>query len=103
MLTILMKFYNTALELQLVRFGVDATKARIKTNFITRSATKTRDTRTMGCFNGSVGSSLQVYILSQTERQRVSDGAVLPILSGCESSGEAIGAAVATIGRFRQP
>jgi hypothetical protein len=25
-------------------------------------------------------------LLSQTERQRVSDGAVLPILSGCESS-----------------
>ena len=42
-------------------------------------------------------------LLSQTERQRVSDGAVLPISQRLRILYEAIGAVLATIGRFRQP
>ena len=42
-------------------------------------------------------------LLSQTKRQRVSDGAVLHISQRLRILYEAIGAAFATIGRFRQP
>jgi len=51
---------DPSFELQLVWFKVDAASTRIKTNFITSRAPKTRYSRRMGDFNRGVGSSLRV-------------------------------------------
>ena len=57
---------HPAFELQLIRFGVDTAEARIKTNFLTSRVPKTRDSRTVGGFNRSVGRGFRVY----TKRSR---------------------------------
>jgi hypothetical protein len=49
-----------ALELQLLRLGIDPAKARTTSNFLASRAPKTQYSRTVGCSNRGLGSRLRV-------------------------------------------
>jgi hypothetical protein len=49
-----------ALELQLLRLGIDPASARTTSNFLASRAPKTEYSRTVGCSNQGLGSRLRV-------------------------------------------